>query len=60
MKKVRSIHAAKTQLSRLAERACAGEQVVIARGKHRSRSWFGPIAKSLPAGSNDLARQLGA
>jgi len=26
------IHAAKTQLSRLIERACAGEEVVIARG----------------------------
>ena len=33
MRKVHSIHAAKTQLSRLVKRACAGEDVVIARGK---------------------------
>jgi prevent-host-death family protein len=28
-----TIHAAKTNLSKLIERACAGEEVVIARGK---------------------------
>jgi len=33
MKKSHSIHAAKTQLSRLIERAEAGEDVVIARGR---------------------------
>jgi prevent-host-death family protein len=32
MKKAHSIHAAKTQLSRLIERAEAGEEVIIARG----------------------------
>ena len=32
MKKTHSIHAAKTQLSRLIERAEGGEEVVIARG----------------------------
>jgi prevent-host-death family protein len=32
MKKPHSIHAAKTQLSRLVERAEAGEEVIIARG----------------------------
>jgi prevent-host-death family protein len=32
MKKAHSIHAAKTQLSRLIERAEAGEDVIIARG----------------------------
>lgn len=31
-RKVRSIHAAETNLSRLVARACAGEEVVIARG----------------------------
>jgi antitoxin (DNA-binding transcriptional repressor) of toxin-antitoxin stability system len=33
MKKAHSIHAAKTHLSRLVERACRGEDVVIARGR---------------------------
>ena len=28
-----TVHAAKTQLSKLIERACAGEDVVIARGR---------------------------
>ena len=32
MKKAHSIHDAKTQLSRLVERAEAGEEVIIARG----------------------------
>ncbi|HEV3216806.1 MAG TPA: type II toxin-antitoxin system prevent-host-death family antitoxin [Vicinamibacterales bacterium] len=32
MKKPHSIHAAKTQLSRLIERAESGEEVIIARG----------------------------
>ena len=32
MKKPHSIHAAKTQLSRLVEQAEAGEEVIIARG----------------------------
>jgi antitoxin (DNA-binding transcriptional repressor) of toxin-antitoxin stability system len=29
-----TIHKAKTQLSRLIEKACRGEEIVIARGKH--------------------------
>ena len=33
MRKIHSIHEAKTHLSRLVERACAGEEIVIARGK---------------------------
>jgi prevent-host-death family protein len=33
MRKLHSIHAAKTHLSKLIERAEAGEEVVIARGK---------------------------
>lgn len=31
--KVFTVHAAKTNLSRLIESACAGEQVIIARGR---------------------------
>jgi antitoxin (DNA-binding transcriptional repressor) of toxin-antitoxin stability system len=39
-----TIHKAKTQLSRLIERACEGEEIIIARGKK-------PVAKlvALPA-----------
>jgi antitoxin (DNA-binding transcriptional repressor) of toxin-antitoxin stability system len=33
-----TIHKAKTQLSRLIEKACAGEEIIIARGKQ-------PVAK---------------
>jgi prevent-host-death family protein len=38
-----TIHAAKTNLSKLIERACAGEEVVIARGKT-------PVVKLVPVG----------
>lgn len=53
MRKVHSIHAAKTQLSRLVERACAGEEVVIARGKT-------PVVKLVPTGSEAPLRRFGA
>ena len=33
MKKIHTIHAAKTNLSKLVERAEAGDEVIIARGK---------------------------
>ena len=36
-----TIHKAKTQLSRLIEKACRGEEVIIARGKK-------PVAKLVP------------
>ena len=36
-----TIHAAKTNLSKLIERACAGEEVIIARGKT-------PVVKLVP------------
>ncbi len=36
-----TMHAAKTHLSRLIERACAGEEIVIARGKD-------PVARLVP------------
>ena len=53
MPKVHTIHAAKTQLSRLVERACAGEEVVIARGKT-------PVVKLVRTGSEAPRRQFGA
>ena len=53
MRKVHSIHAAKTQLSRLVERACAGEQVVIARGKT-------PVVKLVPTDADTPRRRFGA
>ncbi len=53
MPKVHSIHAAKTHLSRLVERACAGEEVIIARGKT-------PVAKLVRAGDQSPRRQFGA
>ena len=53
MRKVHSIHAAKTQLSRLVERACAGEEVVIARGKT-------PVVKLVPTDAKPPRRRFGA
>ena len=48
-----SIHAAKTRLSRLIEAACAGEEVVIARGKH-------PVVRLVPITTAAPARKFGA
>jgi antitoxin (DNA-binding transcriptional repressor) of toxin-antitoxin stability system len=53
MRKIHSIHVAKTHLSRLVERACAGEEVVIARGKT-------PVVKLVPTDSPAPRRQFGA
>lgn len=53
MPKIHSIHEAKTHLSRLVERACAGEEIVIARGKT-------PVVKLVPTKSNIPRRQFGA
>ena len=53
MKTAHSIHAAKTNLSRLVERACAGEEVVIARGKT-------PVARLLPIKAAPAGRRFGA
>ena len=50
--KVVTIHAAKTHLSRLIERACAGEEVVIARGSH-------PVVKLVPLSPRVPKRQFG-
>ena len=53
MSKVHSIHAAKTHLSRLIEKAEAGESVVIARG-HTA------VVRLVPAGQPLPERRFGA
>lgn len=53
MSKVHSIHDAKTHLSRLIERACAGEDIVIARGKT-------PVVRLVPVDSEAPCRKFGA
>jgi prevent-host-death family protein len=47
-----TIHAAKTNLSKLIERACAGEEVVIARGKV-------PVVRIVPIETPRKKRQFG-
>lgn len=47
------IHKAKTELSRLIERACAGEEVVIARGKE-------PVVRLVPIRREPPRRRFGA
>ena len=53
MKKTHSIHAAKTQLSRLIERAEGGEEVIIARGST-------PVARLTRLEPERRARRFGA
>jgi prevent-host-death family protein len=53
MKKAESIHAAKTNLSKLIERATAGEDVVIARGKT-------PVVRLVPVDAPARRRRFGA
>lgn len=53
MKPAHSIHAAKTQLSRLVERAEAGEDVIIARGST-------PVARLTKLRPNQPSRRFGA
>jgi prevent-host-death family protein len=48
-----TIHAAKTNLSRLIERACAGEEIVIARGRT-------PVARLVPVTPGKRGRRFGA
>ena len=48
-----TIHAAKTNLSKLIERACAGEEVVIARGND-------PVVKLTPISADAPKRRFGA
>jgi prevent-host-death family protein len=47
------IHAAKAQLSNLIQRACDGEQVVIARGRQ-------PVVRLVPVDCAVPCRQFGA
>ena len=47
-----TIHAAKTNLSRLIEEACAGEDVVIARGQV-------PVVRIVPVKAAARGRQFG-
>ena len=52
--KTYTIYTAKTHLSQLIEQACAGEEVVIARGKH-------PVVKLVPLViTAPIKRQFGA
>jgi prevent-host-death family protein len=53
MKKAESVHAAKTNLSKLIERARAGEDVVIARGKT-------PAVRLVPVDAPARRRRFGA
>ena len=48
-----TVHAAKTHLSKLIERACAGEDVVIARGRT-------PVVRLVPVKTVKSGRRFGA
>jgi antitoxin (DNA-binding transcriptional repressor) of toxin-antitoxin stability system len=48
-----TIHKAKTQLSRLIEKACRGEEIIIARGKQ-------PVVKLVAIEANQGNRKPGA
>jgi prevent-host-death family protein len=48
-----TIHAAKTNLSHLIEKACAGEEVIIARGKQ-------PVVRLVPIEPSPQKRTFGA
>ncbi len=47
-----NVHEAKTNLSRLIQKACDGEEVIIARGKK-------PVVKLVPVGEGARKRKLG-
>lgn len=53
MKRVVTVHVAKTNLSRLIEQARAGEDVVIARGKT-------PVVRLVPVEATKPRRKFGA
>ncbi len=48
-----TVHTAKTNLSRLLARVEAGEEIVVARGKH-------PVARLVPCAPPPPARKFGA
>ena len=47
-----TVHTAKTQLSKLIQRACAGEEVIIARGRT-------PVVRLVPVNAPSERRQFG-
>jgi prevent-host-death family protein len=51
--KIVNVHAAKTNLSRLIEEACAGEEIVIARNSE-------PVVRLVPVGTEQPRRQRGS
>jgi prevent-host-death family protein len=51
--KVVTVHKAKTQLSKLIEEACAGEEIIIARGK-------APVVRLIPVTPLARGRSFGA
>lgn len=51
--KLVTVHAAKTQLSKLIERACEGEEIIVARGKT-------PVVRLTPVGAVAGRRRPGA
>ena len=48
-----NIHAAKTHLSRLIEQACAGEEIVIARGNR-------PVVRLVPVDATEPRTEFGS
>ena len=48
-----TIHAAKTNLSKLIKRACAGEEIIIARGKE-------PMVRLVPVDAPEQGRRFGS
>lgn len=48
-----NVHAAKTHLSRLIERACNGEEIVIARNNE-------PVVRLVPVGRDEPRKQFGS
>lgn len=48
-----TVHKAKTQLSRLIEKACEGEEIIIARGKQ-------PVVRLVPIDDKPKERKPGA
>ena len=51
--KIITMHAAKTNLSKLIEKACAGEEIIIARGSV-------PLVKLVPVDASPPVRRFGA
>lgn len=52
MARIVTVHEAKTNLSRLIEKACRGEEIIIARGRD-------PVVRLVPIGGRKGGRKLG-